>query len=133
MGQKMHIYFVRKSSYQQTFMLLFKNTYWFMTTPQFYQLPLFGTFDEFYHSKYLLKIVPIADYFCVVSMLICKYFFLLQNTQKKLLLLFYKVLYRNNIIYTFPCIIKTRSSFSKLLRSCSKLQIKKFQNLPKIR
>ena len=46
-----------------------------MTTPQFYQFPLFGTFDEFYlkdfvyivyYAKYSLKIVQIADYYCVV-------------------------------------------------------------------
>ena len=56
-----------------------------MNETQFNQFPLFATFDEFYLkdfvyivAKYLLKIVAIADYYCVVfkkkiSMIICKY------------------------------------------------------------
>ena len=64
MGQKMDIYFISKSSYQQTFMIPFKKT-----TPQFHQFQLFGTFDEFYlkdfvyivyYAKYLLKIAVLS-------------------------------------------------------------------------
>lgn len=81
----MNIYFVSKSSYQQTFMIPFKK-------PQFYQFLLFGTFHEFYlksfihivyYAEYLLKIVQ--TYFCVVYMII---FFSVTKHTKKLLLLF---------------------------------------------